>query len=244
MIGQKTRFLVILFSLTILLAGSLQNVSAENLDTLSKYSIKLSLSPSLVEGGSITHPVGYVYLENARGVPITSDKDLSINLMSDDPSIASVPNEIILLSDSEFAKFDIFSGVNGDTVISASLNDKTDFKHIQVGTSSTILPDDLTLELNIPTNQMHVFSEMPFSVYLKTSDGNVVRAPYDITVDLEYEESLSVPSSDQLVIKTGDYYAWGTIMTNEKIGNTYRIVCMRLLLCSKNEIKGRGLRFY
>ncbi len=213
--------MVLLFSLTVLLLGNLQNISGENLDNLSNYSIKLSISPSIVEGGSNTHPIGYVYVVNAKGVPITSDNDIVVELNSENPQIASVPSEIILPANSEFAKFDITSGINGNTVITANLNEKVDFKHIQVGTSSALLPDDLTLELNIPTDQMHVFSNMPFSVYLKTSDGRVVRAPYDIPIDLEYEKSLASPNLDHLVIKTGEYYVWGTITTNDKVGNTF-----------------------
>ena len=218
---KTVRITVVLFSLAVLLIGNIQNISAENLDNLSSYSIELSISPSQIEEGSNTHPIGYVYIKNIKGTPITSDQDQKIKLISDDPLIASVPNEIILKANSEFAKFDIESGINGDTVITATLNDKTDFKKIQVGTSSSLLPDELILELNIPTDQMHVFSTMPFSVYLKTSDGDVVRAPYDIKVDLEYEEGLASPSSNELVIKAGDYYAWGTISTNEKVGNTF-----------------------
>lgn len=213
--------MIFVFALALLLPGNLQTTHAENLDKLSNYSIQLSISPSMVEEGSKTHPVGYVYVENAKGIPITSDSDIQIKLTSDNSDIALVPNEITLMANSEFSKFDIVSGETGDTVITATLNDKMDFEHFQVGTESALLPDDLSLELNIPTDQMHVFSDMPFSVYLKTSEGDVIRAPYDIKVNLEYEESLALPNSDNLVIKKGEFYAWGTITTNDKVGNTY-----------------------
>ncbi len=220
-VKNSSKIAIFLFSLTILLIGNLPNISAENLDNLSNYSVNLSISPSLIEEGPNTHEIGYVYLENAKGIPITTDNDIKIKLKSDDPSIASVPSEVIFPANSEFVKFEITSGNNGNTVITASYKEKFDFTHIQVGTSKALLPDDISLELNIPTDQMHVFSSMPLSVYLKTSDGNVVRAPYDIIVDLEYEESLAVPSSDKLVIKTGEYFAWGTITTNDKVGNSF-----------------------
>ena len=45
---------------------------------------------------------------------------------------------------------------------------KLTFQKIEIGTDETYLPDDLILELNLPTSEMHVNSEMPFSVYLKT----------------------------------------------------------------------------
>jgi hypothetical protein len=73
---------------------------------------------------------------------------------------------------------------------------------------------------------------MPFSVFLKTADelderdrvlseGAVIRAPYDIEIILDYEKSLAIPNDDRLTIKSGDYYAWGTITTQEKVGNTF-----------------------
>ena len=81
--------------------------------------------------------------------------------------------------------------------------------------------NDLVLELNLPTDEMHVNSKMPFSVYLRTSDNYVIRAPFDIDVNLEYEKSLATPNSDVLTIKKGNYYAWGTLETHEKVGNTF-----------------------
>ena len=134
----------------------------------------------------------------------------------------SNPEKIILKANEEYASFDVTTGIlTGNTVITATLNSKTTFQEIQVGNAKTHLPDDLILELNIPTDEMHVNSKMPFSVYLKTSDGYVIRAPFDIDVNLEYEKSLAIPNSDMLTIKKGEYYAWGTLETNEKVGNTF-----------------------
>jgi len=110
---------------------------------------------------------------------------------------------------------------SGTTTITASLNGKTTFQKIEIGTDETYLPDDLILELNLPTTKMHVNSEMPFSVYLKTFDGVSVRAPYDIEILLESEELLASPNSEILTIKQGDYYAWGILYAHEKIGNTF-----------------------
>ncbi len=214
--------LFFLLSLTLLLTIPLQTASAQNLESLSDYSIKLAISPSHIEEGPFEHPIGYLYVLSKSGIPITSSRDVTITLSSDDPLIASVPEKIILKANEEYASFDVSTGIlTGNTVITATLNSKTTFQEIQVGNVKTHLPDDLILELNIPADEMHVNSKMPFSVYLKTSDGYVIRAPFDIDVNLEYEKSLAIPNSDMLTIKKGEYYAWGTLETNEKVGNTF-----------------------
>ena len=220
MTPKKSQIFVLPFIL--LLIMPLQTASAQNLEALSDYSIKLTISPSHIEEGPSKHPIGYLYVLSKNGVPITSSRDVSITLSSDDPLIASVPEKIILKANEEYASFDVTTGnLTGNTVITATLNSKTTFQEIQVGNAETHLPDDLILELNIPTNEMHVNSKMPFSVYLKTSDGYVIRAPFDIDVNLEYEKSLAIPNSDMLTIKKGEYYVWGTLETNEKVGNTF-----------------------
>ncbi len=214
--------LFFLLSLILLLTIPLQTASAQNLESLSDYSLKLAISPSHIEEGSSVHSIGYLYVLSKSGIPITSSKDVSITLGSDDPLLASVPEKIILKANEEYASFDVTTGtLTGNTVITATLDSKTTFQEIQIGNAETHLPDDLILELNIPTNEMHVNSKMPFSVYLKTFDGYVIRAPFDIDVNLEYEKSLAIPNSDMLTIKKGEYYAWGTLETNEKVGNTF-----------------------
>ena len=214
--------IIFLLSITLLLAGNLQSASAQNLDALSDYSIKLAISPSHLESGVAEHQVGYLYVLSKHGVPITSSYDVPVNLSSDDPSIASVPEKILLKANEEFASFPVSIGEkSGTTTITASLNDKTTFQKILIGTDETHLPDDLILELNLPTTKMHVNSEMPFSVYLTTSDGILVRAPSDIEILLENEELLASPNLQVLTLKQGDYYAWGVLYANEKIGNTF-----------------------
>ena len=220
---MKTKIpIIFLLSITLLLAGNLQSTSAENLDVLTDYSIKLAISPSHLEGGVAEHPVGYFYVLSKQGVPITSSYDVPVSLYSDDPLIASVPKEIILKANEEFTSFTVITGEkSGTTIITAILNEKTIIQKIEVGTDATILPDDLILELNLPTSKMHVNSEMPFSVYLKTSDGVLVRAPYDIEILLETEEFLASTSSEILTIKQGDYYGWEILYAHEVIGNTF-----------------------
>lgn len=214
--------LIFVLSLMLLITMPLQTASAQNLESLPDYSIKLAISPSHIEEGSSAHHIGYLYVLSKNGIPITSSQDVLISLSSDDPLIASVPEKIILKANEEYASFDVTTGtLTGNTVITATLHSKTTFQEIQVGNAETHLPDDLILELNLPTDEMHVNSKMPFSVYLRTSDGYVIRAPFDIDVNLEYERSLAIPNSDVMSIKKGEYYAWGTLETNEKIGNTF-----------------------
>jgi hypothetical protein len=175
-----------------------------------------------LELGSGVHHVGYLYVLSKDGIPITSSNDVQIQLVSDHPEIASVPNEITLKANEEYAIFDVTTKtVTGETFVTATLNDKSDFQKIEVGNAETHLPDDIILELNIPTEEMHVNSAMPFSVYLRTSDGNVIRAPFDIDIKIEYEKSLASSASDVLTIKKGEYYAWSTLETNDKVGNTF-----------------------
>ena len=217
--GKK--IIVLLFSLTLLLGGSLQTSSAVNLEAISNYSIYLSISPSHIEEQPNANPFGYVYIVNRAGIPITSDFDVEITLTSDDPLVASVPETITFSANAGFSKFDITVGGPGTTTIVATLNDKTAFEDITVGVLDDVLPDDLVLELNLPTSKMHVNTEMPFSVYLRTADGEIVRAPYDIEILLDYEAALATPNTEKLIIKKGENYAWGTIQTYEKIGNTF-----------------------
>lgn len=214
--------IIILLSISLLFAGNLQPTSAQNLDALSDYSIKLAISPSHIEEGIADHHIGYIYVLSKNGVPITSSQDVSIKLISEHPEIASVPKNLILKANEEYATFDVTTGILiGETTIIATLNGKTTFQKIQVGNNDTHLPDNMTLELNLPTDEMHVNSEMPFSVYLKTFDDQVIRAPFDIDVFLDYEESLAFPDSEKLTITQGEYYAWGTLTTNGKVGNTF-----------------------
>ncbi|WP_232212403.1 hypothetical protein [Candidatus Nitrosopumilus sediminis] len=214
--------ILFLLAITILFGTNLHSVNAQNLEALSDYSIKLAISPSHLESGIAQHDVGYVFVLSKHGVPITSTYDVPISLSSDDSTIASVPNKIILKANEEYASFPITtSDKSGSTTITANLNGKITFQKIEIGTDETYLPDDLILELNLPTNKMHVNSEMPFTMFLKTDDGVIVRAPNDVDIVLEYDDLLATTDSKILTIKKGNYYTWGTIYAHEKVGNTF-----------------------
>ena len=218
---SKTSFLFLLL-LVVSLGFNFQQAYSQNLDNLSDYSIKLAISPSHVENGDKSHPIGYVYITNKNGVSITSSTPVDVHLDSDNPSIASVPDKITIPANAEYGKFDIRSGIiSGETTISAKLNDKVDFEKIRVGVDQSYIPNDAILYLNLPTKEMHINSVMPFTVFFKTSDGYVIRAPSDIEIKLEYEDSMASINQNVITIKKGNYYAWGLIETHKKIGNTF-----------------------
>jgi hypothetical protein len=214
-----TVFLIL--SLTLLTGGNLQAASAQNLNEISNYFVHLAITPDNIAEGSESHPIGYVYVVNKNGVSISSSTDVEVKLTSDNPSVAQVPESITFPANAEHVQFDIVAGQPGTTTITASINGKQDFMDITVGSEEVFLPDDLTLVLNFPTNKMHVSSEMPFTVFMETEDGNVVRAPFDVDVKLSFEESLAVPNNEVITIKEGQYYAWGTISTGERVGNAF-----------------------
>ncbi len=218
---MKTKYLpIVLFVAAILLPANI--VPAFSQTILDNYLVEISLSPSHVDELNSSHLVGYVNLVNKNGLALKAPQDIAIGLESDDPSIASVPSAVTIKKGHNFGIFEIQTGdKNGETIISTMFNDKIDFEKFKVGSLDNSMPDDIRLKLSLPTNNMHVNSEMPFSVYLQAGDGNIIRAPYDINVDLEYESSLLFTNVDNLKIEAGKYYTWGVINTNDEVGNGF-----------------------
>src|SRR3990172_6401848 len=220
---MKINSLAILFLITILLPANIvpafSQTSSNNFENLLA---ELSLSPSHVDEHNSTHSVGYVNLVSKNGLAVKAPQDIAVGLESDDPSIVSVPISVTIPKGHKFAVFDIQTGdKDGETTISTIFNDKIDFKNFKVGGADDSMPDGISLKINFPTNNMHVNSEMPFSVYLQTSDGDIIRAPYDIEIELNYEKSLLHTSTEKMIIKKGTYYAWGIINTYEEVGNGF-----------------------
>ena len=105
---KKTKkTIIVLLSLTLLLGSNLQAASAVNLDSLSNYDIYLSISPSAIEENPNKNPLGYVYIVNRNGIPITTDSDVEITLSSDNDNIASVDKQITFPANASYAKFEI-----------------------------------------------------------------------------------------------------------------------------------------
>ena len=90
-----------------------------------------------------------------------------------------------------------------------------------VGEKNLDLEDNVELIIHTPSDEMHVASEMPFSVYLQTEEGEIIQSPYDISINFDYEESLISLNDDDITISKGSYYGWGIITTNEKVGNSF-----------------------
>jgi len=220
---MKIKPLVILFLITILLpANIVPAFSQTSSNNFENFLVELSLSPSRVDEHNSSHSVGYVNLVTKNGMAVKAPQDIAVGLESDDPSIVSVPTSVTIPKGHNFAVFDIQTGdKDGETTVSTLFNDKIDFKNFKVGGDDDSMPDGISLKINFPTNNMHVNSEMPFSVYLQTSDGDIIRAPYDIEIDLNYEKSLLHTSTDKMIIKKGTYYAWGIINTYEEVGNGF-----------------------
>ncbi|HXV66085.1 MAG TPA: hypothetical protein VD731_02495 [Nitrosopumilaceae archaeon] len=219
---MKKNSLAILFLITILIPANMVPAFSQTNSNLENFLVELSLSPSQVDVHNSTHSVGYVNLVGKNGLAIKAPQDITVGLESDDSSIADVPSAVTILKGQNFATFNIQTkDKNGETTISTLFNDKIDFKNFRVGGADDSMPDGINLKINFPTERMHVNSEMPFSVYLETSEGDIIRAPYDIEINLNYEKSLLRTNTDSMTIKKGTYYAWGVINTNEVVGNGF-----------------------
>lgn len=212
---------LVISSLTlVLLFGNIPSLQAQvNYD---EFSPKLVLAPSHVNPDFEKYSYGYVYLINKEGIPVNPPEDIQIELESEASSIASVPPSVVFNKEDSFSQFKIEIGSKtGKSNISAKLGSNIVYETLQVGTTTETLPDDIKLEINIPSEDMHVNTNMPFSVLLKSSKGDIIRAPYDVPIVLEFEDSLATPEPELLTIKKGNYYAWGTINTHEKTGSTF-----------------------
>src|SRR3989337_2142928 len=220
---MKINSVAILFLIAILLPANIVPVfSQTSSNNFESFLVELSLSPSHVDEYDSTHSVGYVNLVSKNGLAVKAPQDIAVGLESDDPSIVSVPTSVTIPKGHNFAIFDIQTrDKDGETTISTIFNDKIDFKNFKVGGADDSMPDGISLKINFPTNNMHVNSEMPFSVYLQTSDGDIIRAPYDIEIDFNYEKSLLHTSTEKMIIKKGTYYTWGIINTYEEVGNGF-----------------------
>jgi len=173
---MTNKSLLVLTLSILLISGFASQASAQIVITnLDNAVIQLNISPSHVESGEAIHHVGYVNLINTNGFLVKPPQDVTIQLKSDNPSIASVSSEVVINTHQNYGIFDIDVGsLTGETTISASFNGQTVFQNFIVGKNNFELPEDLELVVHLPSKEMHVNSKMPFSVYLQSSDGSVV----------------------------------------------------------------------
>ena len=205
---------------TILFTSFISSASAQILS--GNVSVEVRLAPSQIEAEQGTYSIGYVNLINRAGVPVKPLQDVTIRLTSAYPEIASVPEFVTIKADDLYAMFDVKIGGNeGTTAIFANYGGQTVFEELLVGESDGELPDNLELVLHLPAKEMHVDSEMPFSIFLQSMDGDVIQAPYDIPIKFDFETSLVSLNEEEWIIKKGAYYSWGTISTGELVGTAF-----------------------
>ena len=218
---MKINSLIVLLLISVLFSANAIPVMGQSSSIIQSLVINIELAPNHVDAKNSVLPIGYVNLVNSKGIAVKATQDIAIGLESDDPEIASVPSSVKILKDHNYAKFDVTVGnIDGETTISSFFNGKIDFKNFKVGGTESSLPDDIDLVINLPTNDMHVNSVMPFSVFLKSVD-EVIRAPFDIIIDIDYDKSLIKTDSEKLLIKKGEYYSWSTLNTFKNIGNAF-----------------------
>ena len=185
-------------------------------------SVEVRLVPSQIEAEEGTYSIGYINLINRAGVPVKPLQDVTIRLSSSYPDIASIPEFVTIRANDVYTTFDVKVGDSkGTTTIFANYGGQTVFQELLVGEIKIELPDDLELRIHLPSKFMHVDSEMPFSVFLQNTEGDVIQAPYDILIKLDYEDSLVSLNENQWLIKKGAYYAWGVITTGDFVGTAF-----------------------
>ncbi|MDC8438107.1 MAG: hypothetical protein LV468_03800, partial [Candidatus Nitrosotenuis sp.] len=211
----KTLLIAMALCLTIL--GNLILTSAQEAEV----NLTVSLAPSSLETGENTHKIGHVGFAKGDSL-IKLSKDTTINLESDNPNVASVPPHVTIPAGAQSATFEIkTTSTPGTAKIFASFEDEIDFDILTVGGNHEDIENDLNLVVNIPTGEMNVNSEMPFSFYLQNSNGDITQAPFDIDISLEYEENLIKVEIEDPTIKKGNSYVLGTIKSSDKVGNAF-----------------------
>ncbi len=205
---------------TILFTSFISSASAQVLSE--NVSVEVRLAPSQIEFEEGTYSIGYVNLINRAGIAVKPQQDVTIRLTSAYPDIASVPEFVTIKADDLYTVFDVKIGDNkGTTAIFANFNGQTVFEELVVGENKGELPDNIELVLHLPAKEMHVDSEMPFSVFIQSMDGDVVQAPFDIPIKFDFENSLVSLNENEWVIKKGSYYAWGSVSTGDLVGTAF-----------------------
>ncbi len=191
-------------------------------DNNDSFVLSLNFAPSIVETGKAVYPVGFVKLvSNITGGPVLAPRDLEVELLSKDTSIALVPPRVVIPAGSDYARFNVDVGyVTGETEVSALFGNQIVSKNFKVVEAANLVQKNFDIVINLPSDKMQVQAEMPFSVYLE-NNGNIVQAAEDLTVRFDYERSLVELSSDTITIKKGSYYATGVIKSLEKSGNAF-----------------------
>lgn len=217
--NNSQRIFLIITTAAMIISGNLVLAYPQ---TDSNLILKLKITPANLEATTSTHKIGYVWFENKQGNPISFPKDTTISLESANTGLISVPSEITIPATSEFGVFEVQThGIKGMTSVLASYGDYDAIDTVIIGEQNADVENNLRLIINLPTTEMNVNSEMPFSFYLVNMDGQIMQAPFDIDVTVDYEESLVDVKADNLLIEKGNSYIWGSIKTKDKVGNAF-----------------------
>ena len=210
---------IIFFLLATVISLSLfQVLSTSAQDVPDDLAIQLHLSPSQVEGGTATYPIGYINIVNGDGFPILTLSDLPIELISEDPSIVSVPSEVVISQSRDYVKFNVQVGEQeGTTIIHAIFQDQKVSQKFRVGGINIGVPIDTDLKIHLPVSEMHVGTQVPISVFLEHG-GAILQTPKDIEVRLNFQNDIVDLESDIITIKKGDFYSTTTLSTLQKTG--------------------------
>jgi hypothetical protein len=180
--------------------------------------IRLSIAPSIVDEED-PYPTFFVYVTDNRGSPIIASEDLVISLISSDTSVASVKSNVIIPKGEYYATGKVETASVGTTEIKASYEGQRVSSEITVVEISSAV-EDFSLSVRLPATSMLTGTSMPFSVFLSDSEGNAVRAPFNIPIQVQYDQNLiklDLPNQ----IDAGSVYAIGTISSLQKSGNAW-----------------------
>jgi hypothetical protein len=185
-------------------------------------SIRLNLTPSIVEFGEASHNIGFVQLvSNSTGEPLLASRDIEIELTSSSEGVASVPARVTVSKGTDYARFAVaVTDLKGESEISALFGNQIVTKTFAVVEAGSQIPSNINLVVDLPSSRMQIGSEMPVSVYLE-NNGEIVQAPEDLAVTFDYERSLIRLSSGSVVIEKGSYYGLTTVRSLEKSGNAF-----------------------
>jgi hypothetical protein len=181
--------------------------------------IKISITPAAIESTKGVFPIGYVQVVKNDGTPQRLSNEIEIQLQSSNPSVATVPEKLVIPANQDVANFEITILHDGETEISANLQNQQVAQKLVVGGTPPI-PPDVGLAINMPTTSMNVNSEMPASVSLY-KNGTAWKSSRDLKISLDYEKSLLQPESETITIKKGSSYGTTTIKSLGKTGNAF-----------------------
>jgi len=182
----------------------------------------LNISPGAIEGGQKVHPIGFLHLIHEDGGPVFARSDLRINLESSNPEIVSVPQVVTLEKNDQYVKFDLTTmGLDGSVTIMATFGEIEVTDDLRVGITLIEETENTDLKINLPQAQMHSNSLMPISISLINAKGDVLQAPEDIFVILDFSKGLVDFRETELIIPKGKFYAETFVRTTENIGTAF-----------------------